>query len=44
LYYIREKAAGEVRRQLSNMRKVAAVVPDESEMEPEEAREEKKAE
>jgi large subunit ribosomal protein L19 len=44
LYYIREKAAGEVRRQLSNMRKIAAVVPEEGEMEPEEVREEKKAE
>lgn len=44
LYYIREKAAGEVRRQLSNMRKVSAVVIDTTEAEPEEAKEEKKAE
>ncbi len=44
LYYIREKAAGEVRRQLSNMRKVSAVVQEEAEIEPEEVKEEKKAE
>lgn len=44
LYYIREKAAGEVRRQLSNMRKVAAVVPEAVEAEGETAKEEKVAE
>ncbi len=44
LYYIRDKAAGEVRRQLSNMRKVAAVAPEAADVTEEPEKEEKKAE
>ncbi len=43
LYYIRDKAASDIRRQLSNMRKVAVVTPDLEETSSE-AEEEKKGE
>ena len=43
LYYIRDKAASDIRRQLSNMRKVAVVAPDPEEA-TSEAEEEKKGE
>ena len=46
LYYIRDKAASDIRRQLSNMRKVAVVAPDAEEVAPEAEKggEEKKGE